>query len=255
MIRKIGVAILFSVIFVFGAAACEGVITTDSCCPTAMTKSTQDPWVCPSNCPGGGKTRISYEIEFKKLSNNESCDPTGTLTISVKDLTNNKDLTPLTFTSPPAISKKGTYEVSLTQDTEYEITASLDDTWCGKVTGKEKIKVVDPNDFHTICASGPLDPPKCTYSQSYVPFGQGVLIQTVANNSAQGANASMGVVVTKDGKTVTLQPYKSTTAFTKSSAAGLWTLGLDAPSCKIYANLPDDQQTECVDVYLMCNCP
>lgn len=234
-------------------AACVGT-GPDSCCPSAIAVTAQDPWVCPGNCPNGGKTRINYQIDFKTRLNGETCNPDGTLVISVKNLTDNKDLTPLKFTSPPSLPKTGTYDISLTKDTEYEITAKLGDTWCGTATGKQKVNVVDPNDFHTICASGPLDPPKCSFSQTYVPFGTGVLIQYVKNNSSSGVNATMGTVVNKDGKTVTLQPYASTSTYSGYQASGQWTLGLDSPSCKTYTGLSASDQTVCVDVYLMCSC-
>jgi len=173
----------------------------------------------------------------------------------VKDVTNNQEFPPLQFTNPPAIPKQGTYDLTLTQDTEYEITAKLDNLYCGEIKGKQKIQVVDPNDFHALCFSGPLDSPlKCSYPPINVPFGPGVLVDYVSNNSNQGANAALGTSVTKDGTTVVLQPYKKTNAFSRKPASGLWGIGLDAPSCIIYANLPEDDQTACVNIYLACSC-
>lgn len=253
MNRKRWIGILLLVLCAYLLSSCVGTISANYCCPTVVGVSAQDPWVCPGNCPGGGKTRINYEVTFKD-QNQESCDPTGTFTISVRNLTDGKDLPPLTFTSPPVFSKKGTYDVTLTKDTEFEISAKLDDAACGTVKGKQKINVVDPGDYHTVCSQGPLDYPKCSYSQTYIPFGSGVLIQYVKNDSKQGANATMGTVVTKDGKTITIQPYGSTDIFARSPASGLWTLGLDAPSCKVFSSLSSSKQVVCVDVYLMCSC-
>ncbi len=228
-------------------AGCPGELEIPpGCCPKMKALAVQDPWICPANCPGGGKTRVNYEIEFWQKE--ERCKPPKGFRISIKNLTDNVDLPPLTWTNPSVGVYKGTSDVTLTKDTEFELTATGDEV-CAKVSGKVKVQVVDKGDFLKMCFSGPLDWPHCEH-KGYQPFGPGVLVERVHNPS------SLGVRVTKDKTSEFLAPYGDGYAHSNSPASGTWSVGLTSKQdCNIYANLPKDQQQLCADVYLQCKCP
>jgi hypothetical protein len=227
-------------------SGCPGELPPN-CCPKIKGFIVQDPWVCPSNCPGGGKTRLTYELEFWKK--NELCKPPKEFTVKIKNVTDNVDLPPQTLANPNVGVYSGTADITLTHDTKYKLTAKGGDQHCGEGEATLTVNVVDKGDCDTLCYSGILDPPNCTYSVGYMSFGPGVQIDSIKNAT------NFGVKVKKDSKTEFLKPYAAGTAFRGYQASGNYSLGLDASSCTVYANLPHDEQTLCVYIYLKCECP
>lgn len=228
-------------------SGCPGTLGP-GCCPKIKAFKVDDPWVCPANCPGGGKTRINYEIEFWR--ENERCEPPRKLKISIKNVTDNIDLPPLIWNNPKLGIYTGVEQVRLTKDTEYKLTVKTEEVTCVEASGSLNVNVVDKGDFHEICFSGSLDWPNCTHNGGFVPFGPGVLVDRTNNPSLYG------VLVTKDSKSEFVKPYKDGWAFSGSDAAGSWSIGLTSQTdCNSYASLPKEKQSLCVNAYLKCVCP
>lgn len=221
------------------------------CCPKIKAFKVSDPWVCPERCPNGGKTRISYEVEFWK--ENELCIPPKEFTISIRNVTDDVDLEPLKLDNPKLGVYSGTKEVSVKRDTEYKLTAKLDDQVCAEVSESLKVYVINgdkKHDYKSICISGKAALPDCVPKGGFVPFGPGVLIDYVYNAS------SFKVRVDKDSKSDFIVPYGNGYGFQGLEAADEWSIALTTETdCSLYFNLPQDKQKLCVDVYLKCNCP
>lgn len=240
-------ATLMGLLAILILAGCPGTMQ-EGCCPKIKAFKVDDPWVCPERCPGGGKTRIHYEIEFWK--ENELCEPPKGFRIHIKNTTDDVHLPPLKIDNPKKGVYKGVKEVTLTKDVEYKLIAKADEAICGEASRTLKVNVVDKGDKHQICFSGPLDKPKCTYDGGFVPFGPGVLIDHIDNPS------SLRVRVDKDSKSDFINPYKSGYGLSGEKASGDWAIGLtNDTDCGIFGTLPKDQQKLCVDVFLKCNCP
>lgn len=249
------VKIVIPAVLVFGLAvpllssSCE--VDIGGCCPEIKAFKVDDPWVCPSNCPGGGKTRVNFQVEFRKGA--ELCKPPEPVNISIKNLTDGVDLPPLTIENPGTGVYEGTEDIRLTKDTDFELTVKgVDGQFCGNKSGKLRVNVVDKGDFANICFSGPLS---CTPSGSkenkgYEPFGPGVLIDHVENLD------SLKVGVRKDSSTDHLPPYWSRgTGLSGLEANGQWAVWLESEAdCKIYNARPVDAQKLCLNVYLQCQC-
>ena len=118
--------------------------------------------VCQIGCPGGGKWRFDFQVEFQK-PNGELCTPAKEFTLTLKNLTLDLEPQEMTWTNPSPGVYKGSVDLGIAADTEYEVTASGGDSLQGtEQAGRFQVNVVDgTNDFHTICLAGLLDPPKC----------------------------------------------------------------------------------------------
>jgi len=217
------------------------------CCPRAVAFVAQDPWVCPPQCPGGGKTRISYTVEF--LREGEPCKPPKEFTIYIRNLTDDIALPPLIWDNPKVGVYSGFVDITLQKDTAFELKAKGGDLVCGEVSGKLTVKVVDEGDFHGIKISGRLDPPNCTLAGGYVPFGPGVLIDHIYNPT------DYRIRVTKDGADEFINSGEPGYGFKDKAATGNWSLSLNPNDCSTYANLPKEEQVLEIVVYLKCNCP
>jgi len=234
-------------------AGCEPGTAPPACCPkiTDATK-VSDPWVCPAHCPGGGKTRVTFRVEFWK--GNELCPPPSEVKISIKNLTDRVDLPPLTYKNPGTGVYEGTEDIRVTKDTDFELTVTGGDRQCGTASGKLRVDVVDECveckehrcDYKEICGSGPLFWPPCEH-KIYEPFGPGVLVECVENPN------SLKVRVAKDVKSDSIAPYQPGYGLQGLEASGTWTIGLTSENdCSIYDTWP--QKTLCVKVYLQCKC-
>lgn len=218
----------------------------EPCCPKITVAKVIDPWVCPAHCTDGGKTGIIYRVEFWR--GNELCKPPPDFKISIKNVTDGVDLPQLQWGNPQTGVCEGKADITLTKDTEYELTATAGRQACGEASAKLKVNVVDQGDFHELCFWGKLDWPNCEH-RGYVPFGPGVFIDHVENLS------DFKIRVTKDVKTEFLQPY-GVGSLRGLHASGDWAIGLTTEhDCAIYASLPADKQKLCVKVYLQCRCP
>ena len=223
---------------------------TSPCCPSAVVFMAQDPWICPSNCPGGGVTRLNYEIQFEQ--DGKACDPGDDFTIFIENVTNGVILLPLVWDNPGTGLYEGTVEVTLTQDTTYRVEATRENVDCGTAEAELTIQVVDQGDSHQISLSGILDPPNCTLDGGFVSFGPGVLVDHIENLN------SYHIAVTKDTHTELILPNGQGYAIggANEPAAGNWSIGLsDSDECHAYANLLVDQQFLSIKVFLQCDCP
>jgi len=243
---------LFVLVLLAPTEGCTGEISSTAvCCPKITAAKVSDPWICPANCPGGGKTRVTFRIEFWK--DNELCPPEKEVKISLKDLTDNVDLGTLLYQNTSTGIYEGTEDIKVTKDTDFELTVTGGgDQGCGTASGKLRVDVVDEGDFDKLCYSGPLT---CTNLGSsehtgYEPYGPGVLIDHVENLD------SLKVGVRKDNNKDHLPPYYTQgTGFSGLEANGKWAIWLESETdCKIYNNRPTDAQKLCLNVYLQCKC-
>lgn len=242
-------AMLFGLLASAQLEACIGIVGA-SCCPKITAAKVSDPWVCPAHCPGGGKTRVTFRVEFWK--GNEHCPPPSKVEISIKNLTDGVDLPPLTIKNPGTGVYEGTEDIRVTKDTDFELTVTRGDRQCGTASGKLRVDVVDEGDSHKLCYSGPLS---CTPLGSkehtgYEPFGPGVLIDHVENLD------SLKVGVRKDNSTDHLPPYyPQGMGLSGLEANGKWAIWLESEAdCNIYNARPVDAQKLCLKVYLQCKC-
>ncbi|HWR59030.1 MAG TPA: hypothetical protein VN328_09100 [Thermodesulfovibrionales bacterium] len=221
------------------------------CCPKIKAAKVSDPWVCPANCPGGGRTRGIFEVEF--LKGNERCSPTEEVKISIKNLTDGVVLPPVTLRDPGTGIYEGTEDIRLTKDTDFEVSVTAGgDKRCVTASGKLRVDVVEKGDFFKLCFSGPLT---CTKNGSkemtgYEPFGPGVLIDYVENLD------SLKVGVRKDNSSDHLPPYyQHGTGLSGLEASGQWAVWLESETdCSIYNARPANAQELCLKVFLKCNC-
>lgn len=223
---------------------------TPPCCPAGVIFMAQDPWICPSNCPGGGVTRLDFEIQFEQEG--EACDPGDDFTIFIENVTDGTILPSLVYANPGTGLYNGTVEVTLTQDTTFRVDASRETVDCGTADANLTVQVVDEGDSHEISLNGALDPPDCTLDQGFIPFGPGVLVDHIENLT------SYSIVVTKDTHTEPIPPNGQGYAIGNANepAAGLWSIGLsDSDECHSYADLPADLQYLSIKVFLQCDCP
>ena len=240
------------IVLVGGASLLAGCALdfTSPCCPSGVVFTAQDPWICPTNCPGGGVTRINYEIQFDQ--DGEACDPGDDFTIYIENLTDGVILPPLVWDNPVTGTYEGTVEVTLTQDTTFRIEASREKVNCGEAEAELAIQVVDQGDAHEISLSGALDPPSCTLDGGFIPFGPGVLVDHIENLT------TYSIAVTKDTHTELIQPNGQGYAIGAANepAAGNWSMGIsDSDDCSRYANESPDRQYLSTRVFLQCDCP
>ncbi|MCL4486651.1 MAG: hypothetical protein M1570_00790 [Chloroflexi bacterium] len=248
LIRVPAFTLLVVFALISGPDACTGVVGCGSRCdPIISAFDVSDPWLCPANCPGGGATHINYSIEFRSDKNELCVAPSG-FSIKIKNLTDNVDLSPLSWTNP----SKGVYSgsvdiVGLTKDTDYELTAAGNGTCSGTITKTLTVKVVAGNTtYKDICFAGKLDWPQ--EFQGYFPFGPNVLVDHTYNPN------DLQIRVGKDSKYETLREHGQGTGFSGFLATGTWTIGLlSAADSNKYDLMPNPEL--CVRVYLRCdNC-
>ena len=123
----------------------------DPCCPVIKKAEAEFPWVCQIGCPGGGKWRFDFQVEFQK-PNGELCTPAKEFTLTLKNLTLDLEPQEMTWTNPSPGVYKGSVDLGIAADTEYEVTASGGDECQGTGARQFTVNVVDgTNDFHTIC--------------------------------------------------------------------------------------------------------
>jgi len=185
-------------------------------------------------------------VEFWKA--NEHCPPPNKVKISIKNLTDNVNLSPLIIKNPGTGIYEGTADIIITKDTDFELTVTGGDELCGSASGKFKVDVVNAGDFHKLCYSGPLPWP--SEHKGYEPFGPGVLVDYIENLD------SLKIRVKKEHSTDTLPPYYSPGKGLSGLAAnGNWAIGLtNETDYGIYNSRPKDAQKLCVNVYLQCKC-
>lgn len=236
-------AIVSAIVTLVIAAGCaRGVVS--SCCPAITAFTLSDPWVCPSQCPGGGRVRVTYRVEFTE--DNELCEP-GDARFVIRNVTDGIDLPPLTVKNP----KKGVYEgsedLTISKDTVYNLKVTMAHKGCLDVSTEFKVDVVDDGDYHDICFTGKLDWPM--EHKGYVPFGPGVLIDHTSNPQ------NLMIRITKDSVSEFVRPYSDGVAHADNAASGNWALGLSsAADCGIYNNSATNPQL-CTRVSLKCVCP
>ena len=233
---------------ILSSSGCPPKELPPQCCPIVTAFEVRDPWVCPENCPGGGKTRLEYKIEFWR--ENELCEPPEEFTVSIKNLTDNVNLPTQALNNPQVGIYSGVQEITLKKDTEYELKAKGGDKVCIEGSKTLKVDVVNQGDFHEICFSGKLDPPNCTFSGGPLPFGPGVLIDNIYNPNL------FNIRVDKDNLSEFIGSKKNGWALSDKEATGKWSIGLpDGQDCMSYSNLPEPDQKLCVIVFLKCTCP
>ena len=121
--------------------ACGG----PGCCPRISKDNiTVDEWVCPAYCPGGGKTTVFYSVEFWRET--EFCEPPANFRIYIYNVTEGKELPPLTFGTVKTGVYTGKQEITLERDTEFELRA-VGDAQCGLKSEKFPVKVVNPDNI------------------------------------------------------------------------------------------------------------
>jgi len=220
---------------------------TAPCCPSGVVFMAQDPWVCPAHCPGGGVTRLNYEIQFEQEG--EACDPGEDFTIHIENLTEGVLLPPLVWDNPGTGTYTGTVEVTLTQDTTFRIEADREKTPCAAGEAQLTVQAVDAGDSHDISLSGAIDPPQCTLGPAYFPFGPGVLVDHIGNLT------HYRLAVTKDTHTEIIEAngQGAMIGATSEPATGNWSLGMgDLDEC---ASSAGSAQGLSARVYLQCDCP
>ena len=239
----------FGIVIMFMNLNCATGAKIPPCCPSGVGGLVaNDPWVCPEQCPGGGKTRLFYHIEF--FQGNEHCQPPSKFIATLENVTDNKTLPPLVLNNPKVGVYSGLIEVTLQKDTEFKLRAEREDKVCGEVSATLTVNVVDDGDYHDICFSGPLDWPNCKHNAGFNPFGPGVLIDSVQNLS------SFVIKLTKGSQSDQLGPNETKKTFAGEVAADIWAIELiNEIDCSIYSNLPEKNQKLCVRVFLTCDCP
>lgn len=216
------------------------------CCPKVTAFTATFPWICRNDCSGRGGTSLEYEVTF--WDGERLCSAPAGYTVSIRNITDNIDLGSMTLTNTGLGTYRGSHFVQPDKDTEYELVATAGGTWCGTVTGKLKVNVVDPGEFHTICIEGKLDPP-VIWMEYYVPFGSGVDIDYVKNSQ------SLWVVSVAVNNVSTLIPGgQRSDVHHGLSANANWRIGLAyLPDAEWYNASPNPKL--CIEVYLKCRCP
>lgn len=232
------------------STSCTGVVGCSSRCdPVIKAFTVTDPWICPENCPGGGVTHINYSIEFRS-DQNEVCEAPKSLSIKIRNVTDNVDEPGLSYSNPTPGVYEGSQDVHLTHDTEYELTVDGGEYCSGKASQKLTVQVVNGNTrYQDICYNGILPWPKPF--QGYQHFGPGVLIDHT-HNPQQDFRINVG----NDSASATeiLPESGDGTALSGFPASGNWTLNLlSEQDASKYNKQPNPKL--CVRVYLRCdNC-
>jgi hypothetical protein len=263
MKRRLGVWLASIVLLSLAQTGCPG--TLDKCCPTGVYATAQDPWICPANCPGGGKTRVDFEIKFQDDKENpEPCKPLSTFSLILKNLTDNTTVATLNLDNPSTGVYSGFLDITVTKDTQFEVIYQSDNNLCtGSYSDKFTVNVVDPCsaqteedkiaqqcDHEQICLVGTIDPPKCDFPGGNFPFGNGVLIDFIYNPE------SIRMRVKHENLQEYILPYRWGTKARGTEATGWWEYGFaSSPSNDCRDAASGDSQQRCVDVYLQCNCP
>jgi len=224
--------------------ACGG----PGCCPRISKDNvTVDAWVCPAYCPGGGKTTVFYSVEFWRET--EFCEPPANFRIYIYNVTEGKELPPLTFDTVKTGVYTGKQEITLERDTEFELRA-VGDAQCGLKSVKFPVKVVNPDNIVELLRfTEKLDWPANKWSMT-INTAPGVLLYQIVNINKfdievhhLGLNASMAA-----GDTWTAQ------AGQKLSANGLWEV--EIPTRIEYDKYQNEgMPTAGVDAILRCDCP
>lgn len=218
------------------------------CCPTGVAYDTNYDWVCPSACPGGGTTIITWDVIFTDNKNNEQCDP-GDIRITIRNITDNVDL-PTEILNPSKGKYHGEQVIHLIKDTEFGLNVTGEScSYSG--TKSIPVHVVSKGSYKTVVCNGKLSYPDMTFANIPVKAGPGVKVEKVENLNP------FTIFVTKDTIIEVIPPGKSGSAFQRKDidANGPWSIGLTTEDdFSIYNNqMPDPNLS--VNIYLRCICP
>lgn len=237
--------ILFGLIFV--TVMVTGCDKPVFCCPTGVAYDSSHEWVCPSECPGGGTTVITWDVMFTDTEKNEQCDP-GEIRISIKNITDDVDI-PTESLNPSMGKYHGEQVIHLIKDTEFGLNVTGGScSYSG--TKSIPVHVVSKGSFNTVVRNGQLPYPDMKFKNIPFDAGPGVKVEKVQNLNP------FDIVVVKDTIVEVIPPGVNGSAFQQKDidANGPWSLGLtNETALSIYNNqMPDPNLS--VNIYMRCSC-